>query len=326
MDTRGECRFKTVLVTGAAGFAGHYLVRELSGMGHEVACLDAVPADSAAAADLPGYRCVDLADAAAVDSAVAAVRPDAVIHLAAISFLPDAAKNPGLLWAVNIDGTMHVVEAVLRHCPQSRFVFVSSAQVYGAAAPEPYATRVAEDHPLLPLSHYAISKVAGERFVGACAALRGLDAVIVRPSNHTGPGQSPKFVAISFASQIVAASPAPGQSAKMRVGNLDSVRDFSDVRDVVRAYRLVMEKGIGGEVYNVSSGTMLSMRELLERMLSMRGVKMEIEKDEALWRPTDNCAALSTAKIERDTGWKPRFSLDETLRGIFASLAPEGAV
>ena len=319
MDNQEKRSFGKVLVTGAAGFAGHYLVRELLENGHEAVCIDAAPADSAAAAGLPGYERVDLTDAAAVDEAVARTRPDAAIHLAAVSFIPDAARDPGALWAVNINGTVNVVEAVLRHCPRCRFVFVSSAQVYGAVHRKDGDGPLGEDSPVLPLSLYSISKVAGEKFVEACARARGLDAVTVRPSNHTGPGQTPKFVAISFARQILEAS--DGNSGRsMQVGNLDSVRDFSDVRDVVRAYRLAMERGRSGAVYNISSGTVVTIGELLERMFAIAGTRLTPVRDEAIWRPTDKCAALDTSAIRRDTGWEPRIALEDTLRDIFAAL------
>lgn len=317
MDTTRNPRFGRVLAIGAAGFAGRHLVRELESAGHAVSCIDAVP--ESAAGGLPDYSQVDLRDAAAVRAAVAASKPDAAVLLAAVSFVPDAAKDPGTLWAVNIGGTVNVVEALLTERPEARLLFVSSAQVYGTS-PKAGSDPVSEDAPLLPLSLYAVSKVAGEAFVRACAASRGLDAVIARPGNHTGPGQSPKFVAVSFAKQVAAA--ARGEFAgPMRVGNLDSVRDFSDVRDVVRAYRLMLERGRSGAVYNVSSGTMVSIGELLSRLRAIAGTDVAAVRDDALWRPTDRCASLSTAALRADTGWAPSITLDGTLADILADFA-----
>lgn len=313
----GGRKFGRVLVTGAAGFVGRHLVRELAGAGHGVACIDAVPPE--AAADLPDYERVDLRDAAAVRSAVARFAPDAVVHLAAVSFVPDAASDPGLLWAVNIGGVVNVAEAILSECPKARMLFVSSAQVYGTAAKEGGDVLYTEESPLMPISLYAVSKAADEAFVRGCHASRGLDAVIARPGNHTGPGQSPKFVAISFARQLL--DVATGKSSgPIRVGNLDSVRDFSDVRDVVRAYRLMLEKGRSGAVYNVSSGTVVTIGELFERLRRICGVDAHPVRDDAFWRPTDRCTALCTDALRRDTGWKPSISLDQTLIDILASL------
>ena len=303
----GGKKFGCVLVTGAAGFVGRHLVRELLGAGHGVACIDAVPPE--AAADLPNYERVDLRDASAVRSAVARFAPDAVVHLAAVSFVPDAANDPGLLWAVNIGGVVNVAEAILAERPKARLLFISSAQVYGTAGKEEEEAPYTEDSPLMPISLYAVSKAADEAFVRGCHAARGLDAVIARPGNHT----------VSFARQLLDVATGKA-SGPIRVGNLDSVRDFSDVRDVVRAYRLMLEKGRSGAVYNVSSGTVVTIGELFERLRRICGVDVKPVRDDAFWRPTDRCTALCTDALRRDTGWKPSISLDQTLIDILASL------
>ena len=317
METNAN--FHRVLVTGAAGFAGCHLVRELTASGHEVSCLDAVPASSSAVSGLPDYSEVDLRDAGAVRAAVARAAPDAVVHLAAVSFVPDAASDPGHLWAVNIGGVINVAEAILAERPAARLLFVSSAQVYGTAANAGGEEPFTERSPLLPISLYAVSKVADEAFVRGCHVARSLDCVVARPGNHTGPGQSPKFVAVSFARQILAVAKGEAKGP-IRVGNLDSVRDFSDVRDVVRAYRLMLERGRSGAVYNVSSGTVVTIGELFDRLRRLCGVDVEAVRDDAFWRPTDRCTALCTDALRADTGWKPEISLDRTLSDILESL------
>ena len=305
-----------VLVTGAAGFVGRHLVRELLAAGHAVAATDAAPADSPAAAGLPDYAPADLRDADALRALVRAARPDAAVHLAAISFVPDAAKDPTLLDDVNVGGPAKLAEALLAEAPGARLAFVSSAQVYGTCA-APGGAPLGEDAPLRPASPYARSKADAERALARLAAERGLRLVSLRPANHTGPGQSPKFVAPSFARQALAA--ARGELREIRVGNLDSVRDFSDVRDVVRAYRLALERGRDGAVYNVSSGAMLRIGDLLSRLLALAGAAgTPVVEDPALWRPADAVPALSTGRLRADTGWEPEIPIERTLRDLLA--------
>jgi len=304
-------RFPRVLVTGAAGFVGHHLVRELEAAGHTVLTTDAAPAGSPAAAGLPSYAPVDLRDAAALQALVRDARPDAVVHLAAISYVPDNAHDPALALCVNIGGTWALADALRAEAPHARLLFVSTAQVYGTA---PAAAPLREDSPLLPLSLYAVTKVACERFLLARHAVDGLDAVVARPGNHTGPGQSPKFVAPAFARKVLDA--LAGRAPSVRVGNLDSVRSFADVRDVVRAYRLLLERGASGGVYNVAAPANVRIGDLLDRLFALAGGRAPIEADPALWRPTDACQDIDASRLRADTGWEPLLSLDDTLRDL----------
>ena len=306
-------RFPRVLVTGAAGFVGHHLVRGLEAAGHPVATTDALPADAAPAAGLPGYAPADLRDPEAMRALVRAARPDAVVHLAGVSFVPDGARDPSLALSVNIGGTWNLAEALAAEAPRARLLFVSTAQVYGTLpSPSPFR----EDSPLRPLSLYAVTKAAGESLLLARQAAGALDALVARPGNHTGPGQSPKFVAPAFARQVLAAK--RGEIAAIRVGNLDSVRSFADVRDVVRAYRLLLERGASGGVYNVASDANVRIGDLLDRLLSLAGCRAPVETDPALWRPTDACQDIDTSRLRADAGWAPALSLDDTLRDLLA--------
>lgn len=309
-------RFPRVLVTGAAGFVGRHLVRELESAGHAVATTDAVPADAPAAAGLPDYAAADLRDAEAMGALVRGVRPDAVVHLAGVSFVPGAARDPSLALSVNVGGTWTLAEALRAEAPRARLLFVSTAQVYGTL---PSASPLREDSPLRPLSLYAVTKVAGESLLLARHAAEGFDAVVARPGNHTGPGQSPKFVAPAFARQVLAAK--RGEVSALRVGNLDSVRSFADVRDVVRAYRLLLERGASGGVYNVASPANVRIGDLLGRLRALAGCDAPVETDPALWRPTDACPDLDVSRLRADTGWAPAFSLDDTLRDLLADAA-----
>lgn len=311
-------RFKRVLVTGAAGFVGHHLVNELRSAGHVVATTDALPADAPAAAGLPSYTSADLRDRDSMRALVRKFKPDAVIHLAAISFVPDGAKDPSLILSVNIAGTLNVAEALRAEAPRARMLFISTAQVYGTATASSAEFPLREDSPLLPLSLYAITKVAAEHALLAMSATHGFDVVIARPGNHIGPGQSPKFVATSFAAQVLEAK--AGRLKKMRVGNLESIRDFSDVRDIARAYRLLVEKGRTGMAYNITTDNHVRIGELLSTLQRLAGTSVKTETDPALYRPTDAFQSIDTTRLFADTGWIPRLSLEQTLGDILASL------
>ena len=281
-----------VLVTGGAGFVASHLIRELTTAGYDVWLTDCQKAD------LPNYRKADLTDADAIFKLVDEVRPDAVVHLGAISFVPDAAQDRKLLERVNEGGTQNVLNALVaarlprrfRDLPQ--FLFVSTAQVY-----------------MRKSSAYAMSKMSGEAMVFHYCH-EGVDGVIARPANHTGPGQNEKFVVPSFIRQALEIK--AGHRRCFTVGNLDSVRDFTDVRDVVRAYRLLLEKGVATGVYAIGTSNYLTMRELLAKVAKMVGVPVDYEVDPVLWRPTDVSVELDTTPI-RGLGWEPQFTLDETL-------------
>ncbi len=300
-----------VLVTGATGFVAKYLVPELESHGHEVftTCL------SPKADGLPHYTSLDICDAKAVDGLVAAARPEACVHLAGVSFVPDAAKDPGRLYAVNIGGTLNLLDALADNMPGSKFLFVSTAQVYGCTF-NPDDAPVSESAPLSPLSPYAISKVAGEAAVHAYGEYRGLRTFVARPSNHTGPGQTTKFVVPSFIEQAKAIK--RGERKAFTAGNLASGRDFSDVRDVVAAYRIILEKGKAGETYNVSAAPRVTIAELFDEIQRTAGISAPIETDSALFRPTDFARVLDTSKV-RALGWHPTHTLADTLRDMFAA-------
>ncbi len=283
---------------------------ELLARGHSVVATDIPPSAPWA----PDYTPCDLCDAAAVEALVAERRPDACIHLAGVSFIPDAARDPGRLYAVNIGGTLNVLEALARHAAGARMLFVSTAQVYGCTF-NPDDAPVNEDAPLYPLSPYAISKVAGESAARAYGAMRGLRVRIVRPSNHTGPGQSPKFVVPSFVEQAKAVK--RGERDHFTAGNLASGRDFSDVRDIVAAYCDILEKGTDGATYNAGSDRRVTIADLFGEIQKAAGVDAPVESDPALVRPTDFSHKLDTSRL-RALGWRPAHTLAETLGDMLA--------
>lgn len=307
-------RFKRVLITGAAGFVGRHLVRELQAHGHDVFTTDIAPS-----ADLPGYHPSNLGEREALIALVDTIQPDACVHLGAISFVPDGDKHPEKLLAVNIAGTVNLSEAIRAKAPRCRLLFVSSSQVYGPVTSLRAANvPIRENAPLLPLSLYAISKAAAENAVLAYASAYDLDVQIARPANHTGPGQSEKFVAVSFARQLVDVKRQGG--GEMRVGNLDSIRDFTDVRDIVMAYRLIIERGQSGQVYNITTNARVRIGELLEKLQFIVGVSPKIIVDPERYRPSDASLKLDIARIREHTGWTSTFTLDKTLADIVAEI------
>jgi GDP-4-dehydro-6-deoxy-D-mannose reductase len=300
------------LVTGAGGFAGRHLVRELAQNGHEVLAFDLSFASPVAGAS--ASHTGDLRDAGAVSRLLASTRPEGCVHLGGLSFVPAGKANPEIMLAVNVIGTLNLLEALRSQVPSCRLLVISTGQVY---RPAPDAMPVKEEAPLLPLSVYAVSKAAADLATLAHSKQYGLQAMTARPNNHTGPGQSPQFAVPSFARQVKAIARGEAKPP-LRVGNLESRRDLADVRDVVRAYRLLIEKGRAGEAYNISSQNMIKMGAVLEELCRLAGLKPKLEVDPSLYRPADDSPLVDTGKIERETGWRPQVPFSQTLRDVLA--------
>ena len=280
-----------ILITGGAGFVAGYLAAEMTSSCYDVWLSDCVDSDR------QNYIKADLTDFQDVRELVSSVKPDALIHLGAISFVPDADKDKNLLQRVNVDGTENILSAVLSVVPQAKFLFVSTAQVL-------------MEHP----SPYAMSKLAGERLLlDYCT--KGLNGTIARPANHTGPGQGTKFVVPAFIKQALEIK--KGLRKNFTVGNLDSIRDFTDVRDIVRAYRLILEKGKSSEIYQIGSPARMPMRELLFHIARLAGVPACYEQDSSLWRPTDESLLLDTTSIE-SLGWSATIPLSQTISDMLS--------
>jgi len=308
------------VVTGVAGFGGRHLLRALAEVpGRQVHGADRLD-PAAAAADpevgpaLEGYRTLDVTDAGAVADWVRDTRPDAVLHLAAQASGADALRDPVTAFRVNALGTIHVLEAVRTHAPGARVLLTGSADVYGAGAP---GERLREDAPLRPRNPYAVSKASADLLGELYARTYGLHVVRTRTFSHTGPGQQPRFALASFADQL-ARIDAGLAEPEVRVGNLDGVRDYGDVRDVVRAYLALVERGEGGGVYNVCSGAGFPLHELLQRLLDGSGVRARVTRDETRVRVRDaeHLVGDPTLLVER-TGWRPEWSIDRTLRDLY---------
>ena len=259
---------------------------------------------------------LDVTDQEGVRSLVATVRPDIVVHLAAITAIGASNRAPREAWRVNLDGTLNIVFALQELAPSAHLLFVSSAEVYGASLSE---SRLTDETALLqPLNPYAASKAAADILVRQAAA-SGLSTAVMRPFNHTGPGQAEAFVVPSFAGQI-ARIEAGQQPPVLMVGSLDDERDFLDVDDVARAYALVLEARAElkpGEVFNVASGQPIRIGDLLEILLSEARCRIEVRLDETRLRHgTMSRVGGDATRLTNKLGWKPAIPLRATLTRI----------
>jgi len=286
-----------VFVTGASGFVGRRLMPRLLEEGFE-----AIGAD----------REVDVTRPEAVRRALRTHAPDAVIHLAAMSSVARSWEQPELCYRLNFLGSRTLLRGVLETCPGARVLLVGSADEYAAAHPQ--ARPFDESTPLRPRSPYARSKAAAE-VLAARLAVEGLDVIRIRAFNHTGAGQSDQFVASSFARQLAAIA-LGHRPAQMRVGNLDSVRDFLHVDDVLDAYCALLDPAAPVGVYNVASERAVPIRSVLDELITISGVEPRIEIDPARWRETDWLVG-DASKLRRATGWRPRIPLESLLEELY---------
>ena len=301
-----------VLITGCNGFVGRHAAAALRAAGHEVLGTDVASTPGVPAPCLP----LDVRDLPSILSLLADVRPDAVLHLGGIAFVPLGWTQPQLVFEVNTVGTLNLLDAVRQLCPSARVLVVTSAEVYGS---HPSPSPLDENAPCRPDNVYGVAKAAADQSALLYAAHHGLDVMVARPSNHIGPGQSRDFVSSSFAAQLAAI--ARGAPPLMRVGNLDQRRDFTDVRDVARAYSLLLERGISGNAYNIASGQLTPVREILDVLRQIAGVSPKIEIDSSLFRPTDVRPSYDVSRIRSHVAWQPQIPLPKTLADIYSSFS-----
>jgi GDP-4-dehydro-6-deoxy-D-mannose reductase len=287
------------LLTGAGGFVGGHLTAHLEELGDEVVGL--------------GEE-VDVTDADAVRDAVGTARPDAVYHLAAASHVGTSWSAPAEVLRVNAIGTLNVLLAS-EAADVDRVVVVGSAEEYGIVRPDQLP--IDEDVPLRPVSPYGASKAAAELVSLQAHLARGLGVLLVRAFNHLGPGQSDRLVASALAAQVARNERDGGDV--VRVGDLSPRRDFTDVRDVVAAYRLLVERGTPGEAYNVCSGVDVAIQDLADRFLAMAERPMRLEVDPERLRPVELPVLRGdNGKLRGATGWAPTIPLDQTLADVLA--------
>ncbi len=301
-----------VFVTGVLGFVGRHLAPALAERGHEVVGFCEAAAD-ATPGSIHGVRIGDLLDERALDEAVRDAGPGWVIHLAGQSSAAVSFEKPVETYRVNALGTWRLLDAVRRHAPAARVLIVGSGEAYG---PQAAGSRVAEDAAFRPVSPYALSKAAADEIANAVARRHALDVIRTRSFGHTGPGQSPTFAVPSFARQVAAIETGKGEPV-LKVGNLDVTRDLTDVRDVVRAYVALLERGRAGAAYNVCRGEGVKLDGAVKSLLGRSRVPVRMELDPARVRPADLPWLVGDpSALSRDTGWRPEIPFERTLDDV----------
>ena len=291
------------LITGSEGFVGRYLRAELVAAGYEVMGIDLF--------DGNGVIRVDLLDPEATEAALEQVKPDVIFHLAGQPDVGKSWKIPQKTFEINVLAAINLMEGIRKVCPEASLVIVGSSDEYGSL--KEAGASVSEETPMNPMNPYAISKDAQEKLGKAYVKAYGLKICMTRSFNHGGAGQRTGFMIPDFASGIVKVE--RNEAEAVSVGNLASKRDFTHVKDIVRAYRLIAEKGIPGEVYNVGSGKTYSAGEILDKLIALAKCQIPVRQDPARMRPSDTpVICCDNYKLRRDTGWEPEFEIDDILK------------
>lgn len=281
------------LVTGGNGFVGQHLEKYLTGKGYEVYTFDLQTGG-----DLRNYE--------QVRNALDIIRPDKIFHLAALAYVPESTANPVRAFEVNTIGSVHLLEAVRQLGLKTRIQMAGTSEEYGNAGPN-------ESDPIKPLSPYAISKAAMDYMGRLYVKAYGLNVVITRAFNHSGPGRGEMYAESAFAKQIVEVE--LGRRDVVKHGNLESIRNFTDVRDIVKAYDLAID--LPSDVYNICSDQNVRMQEIMDGLIKNAKVPIKTEVDKALYRPSDFSFKKPSCKRFTDmTNWKPEIALDQTLSDI----------
>lgn len=302
-----------VLITGLEGFVGGHLARELVGTGHQELFGSVRGPDIPVDLPLPGdaVSSCDMLDRSAVDDLVARIKPNAVYHLAGKADLGGSWDAPEETIQANVIGTLNVIQALLHGSPGCRLLAISTAGIYGRMSVEDDAFR--EDSPTAPLDPYSVSKAAAELLCLQYFASHGLQAVVVRPFNHIGPGQSTRFMVGRLVRQIVEIE-SNTRPPVLALGNLSARRDFTDVRDVVRAYQSLMDRGSAGEIYNVSSGHAVEISQIVNIALKLSRVSIRIEAGDDRIRPLDSPILVGdSSKLQNLVGWEPEISIERSI-------------
>lgn len=302
------------LVTGAGGFVGRWLVAHLQAAGDDVWTFDR------AAGQPPQHLQGDVRDEDSVASAVSTAAPDAIYHLAGVAFGPDVRQDVAGAVHTTVRGTMNLMDAAGALSGRPVVLVAGSAEIY-AARDEP----LREEDRVAPANAYGYTKLAQEAVSLAYHHAGAVEVAVTRAFNHIGPGQRTEFVVSAFASQLAAIANGSVPPV-MKVGNLAARRDFSDVRDVVAAYRLVAEGRVVGQPVNVASGTAIGIGEILQTLIAISGVNPSVEVDPARMRPGEVPTVIGDAtRLRESTGWAPRVSLDRTLTDVWADAVSRAA-
>lgn len=301
---------KSVLIFGGAGFAGRYLASEFYSYGYKVSISDIRNTGTVArCADF--YGC-DLLDIKNVEKVIAGVQPTHIVNLAAISGVGLSWRIPQKTVAVNVEGTINILEAARKCDNIPRVLLIGSSEEYDASDKP-----ISEDYPLNASNPYGISKVMQEQFVSIYRKIYGMKIYYVRSFNHTGVGQDESFAIPSWCRQAAEISKS-GKSGTMKVGNIDVKRDLSNVKDIVRGYRLIIESDKYDMVFNLGSGKAVSLRGLLEYIISLSEQEITVQADSTLFRPADNpIICCDNSLIKKELGWVPEFDIFDTVKEMF---------
>lgn len=300
-----------ILVTGCNGFVGRHLVTELSANNIAVYGPNSHAIDTNTQSSDSEF--VDLTDKDNVKN-IDFKAVDGVVHLAGLAAVGPSFNKPMDYIRTNMGIELNLFEEALRQKAFIRFLLISSGSLYDAKAPLP----LTEASSTIPNSPYAVSKL-GQEQLAAYYATRGFECIIARPFNHIGPGQGPGFIVPDLALQVLEAKRA-GKN-EVSVGNIETKRDYTDVRDIARAYRLLLEKGKPGETYNICSGKSLSGHQILSGLMDAADVSLKVKVDPAKFRPSDALDIYgSYEKLNKDTGWKPETPITQTLRDVIQSM------
>lgn len=310
-DLLGSLGAVRVLITGATGFAGHHLSSHCAALGHEVHGLVRPGRERALAPGVIAHA-ADLRDAAAVAGVLEAAAPEGIVHLAGASSVGRSFAEPAATWDVNLGGTIALLEALRLQAPDVTTLVVTSGEIHGRVPLEDLP--VTADTPLRPISPYGASKAAADLAAGQYRAAYGVRAVRVRAFNHVGPGQDPRFVIPNVARQIARAERDGLERIDVRVGNTGTRRDFVDVRDMVRAYVLLLEHADPDAIYLACSGRSIPVSDLVDGLAGNARIPVAFHADPALIRDGEQPDLYgSPARLRADTGWTPEIPIDTTL-------------
>jgi len=310
---------QAVLITGGTGFAGQHLLRSLLNQGYSnlhTTHFGKHPLPAVCSDEHIHVHTLDLTEAAAVAAFIYELRPTQIYHLASFAAVGKSFEQAEAILKNNILLQLHLLNAVKMNTPEARVLIIGSAEEYGRVPHHLHGQNITEDFPLNPVNPYAVTKVTQDLLAQAFYFSYQLQIVRVRPFNHIGTGQTPDFVIPAFASQIVATE--RGQQDKLLVGNLNSVRDFTDVSDMVRAYIRLMEKGKIGDVYNVGQGKGWKISEILEMLLAHSQRPIAVELDPTRLRPSDIEYFVADNTKVKQLGWEPQVPIENTLGNILS--------
>lgn len=296
------------LITGIDGFVGYYLSEHLINERQEVFGTTIVPEYTNEKVTLFS---MNLLDKSAVEQVIKAVQPDTIYHLAGQSAVGLSWQKPSLTMSINVNGTIHLLEAVRDYCKEAKVLIIGSSDQYGPIKEEDCP--ITEEHPLRPVSPYGISKVAQEEMAKLFIRSYNMNIIMVRAFNHIGPRQGINFVIADFASKI--ARIEKGMEPTIKVGNLEVYRDFTDVRDIIRGYYMLMQTGQIGEVYNIGSGKGYKIKDMLYQLLNITNKQINIESDSSKIRPIDvTILVCDNSKIKSHVGWRPTVDISTSLQ------------